>query len=158
MVYLLKMGGSFHGKLLVITRGYTPWKCWNMPHWVDDLPFQEMVWNPVRKLWNDQRHFTPIFLGFPLGITIKSYNITISITILPHVSCFFFHFDGENRWWTPALISSVGKVCIHCTSLSWSQLLSSAKRRKGIPGKHWDLCSRIYPLVMTNIAMGNHHF
>ena len=82
------------------------WKGWNMPHFVDDWPLQEMVMFQFANCAMT-RGRAPIFLGFPLGITIKSYNITISITILPHVSCFFptsmVKTNGELPPWSPLL-------------------------------------------------------
>ena len=82
------------------------WKGWNMPHFVDDWPLQEMVMFQFANC-EMTRGRAPIFLGFPLGIAIISYNITISITILPHVSCFFptsmVKTNGELPPWSPLL-------------------------------------------------------
>ena len=115
------------------------WKGWNMPHFVDDWPLQEMVMFQFANCAMT-RGRAPIFLGFPLGIAIISYNITISITILPHVSCFF-----PLWWWKQMVNSRLDLLCwegMH--PLYQPQLISAAQLCKKAEGNPWKTLGSVF--------------
>ena len=105
------------------------WKGWNMPHFVDDWPLQEMVMFQFANCAMT-RGRAPIFLGFPLGIAITS----LYQSLFHHMFPVFFPL----RWWKQMENSRLDLLCWEGMHLLYQpQLISAAQLCKKAEGNPW---------------------